>query len=109
MLATTGSYEYWGFQIRIDCYRQPMEDTWSATYRITCRTDGAVVTNGAVAGGYLSSEEAEAGAKKAANFWIDRQEQVQSHGHSTARGISLRVDQLRELLKLLEGRDREAA
>ena len=69
MLATTRSYEYCGYQIRIECLRQPMEDTWSATYRISRCADGAVATNGAVAGGYLSPEEAEAGAKKVANFW----------------------------------------
>ena len=73
MLSTTHSYAYCGYQIRIDCYRQPMEHTWSATYRITRATDGAVATNGAVAGGYLSPEEATAAAKKAADFWVDRQ------------------------------------
>jgi len=50
-----------------------MEHTWSATYRITRATDGAVATNGAVAGGYLSPEEATAAAKKAADCWVDRQ------------------------------------
>ena len=73
MLSTTHSYGYCGYQIRIDCYRQPMEHTWSATYLITRATDGVFATNGAVAGGYLSPEEAEAAARKAANFWVDRQ------------------------------------
>ena len=73
MLATTRSYEYCGYQIRIDCYRQPVEHTWSATYRITRATDGAVTTNGAIVGGYRSPEEVAVAAKTTASSWVDRE------------------------------------
>jgi len=69
---THRSYEYCGYNIRIDRYRQRKDQhTWTATYRITRASDGALATHGAIAGVYLAPEEAEAGAKKAAHFWVD--------------------------------------
>ena len=75
MSATTHSYEYRSYKIRIDCHRQPKDHTWGATYRITLASDGTLATNGAIAGLYLSREEAKAGAKNAANFWVETQAQ----------------------------------
>ena len=77
MSATThSSYEYRGYNIRIDRYRQPQDhDLWTATYRITRASDGALATHGAIAGVYRLPKEAEAGAKNAAYFWIETQVQ----------------------------------
>ena len=69
-MSAAHSYEYYGFNIRIACYRRPKDNVWMATYLIKRATDGPVATNGA-AGGFFSPEEAEAGAKKAAHFWVD--------------------------------------
>ena len=75
MSASTHSYEYCGYNIRIDGQLKPEDHIWTATYWITRASDGALATYGAIAGGYLSPEEAAAGAKKAAEFWVDRQAQ----------------------------------
>ena len=75
MSSTTNSYEYCGYDIRIECQLRPEDHKWTATYWITRVSDGALATYGAIAGGYLSAEEAATGAKKAADYWVDKQAQ----------------------------------
>ena len=68
--------EYCGYDIQIDCHLVREHHVWTATYRITRASDGALATYGVISGQFLSPEDASAGAKDAAEFWVDRQAQI---------------------------------